>query len=223
MKRLALAILMFATSGLLLSVGLISLFRALDDQVELPAQGTIQDLFRPSQAEPEAPVLTQKIPPVRMIIDRIGVDAEVVTMGMNSQGAPDVPTRPDVIAWYDFSAAPGQGSNAVFSGHVDWTINGVGIEAVFYRLKELEPGDVVRVVLQDGTQLSYAVVANVAVPFDDPNAVKVMDPTTNDVLTLITCGGTWLPNPTELYGGNYSHRIIARAELMEDAVASVTD
>ncbi len=31
-------------------------------------------------------------------------------------------------------------------------------------------------------------------------------------ITLITCGGTWERDPEARYGGNYSHRIIVRAE-----------
>jgi hypothetical protein len=38
------------------------------------------------------------------------------------------------VAWYDFSARPGAGSNAVFSGHVDY--HDVG-PAVFWNLRDL--------------------------------------------------------------------------------------
>jgi hypothetical protein len=34
----------------------------------------------------------------------------------------------------------------------------------------------------------------------------------NDALALITCGGTWQRDPESRYRGNYSHRIIVRAE-----------
>jgi sortase (surface protein transpeptidase) len=39
-----------------------------------------------------------------------------------------------------------------------------------------------------------------------------MEATTNDVITLITCGGTWQRDAESRYGGDYSHRIIVRAE-----------
>jgi sortase (surface protein transpeptidase) len=43
-----------------------------------------------------------------------------------------------------------------------------------------------------------------------------MDPTSSDVITLITCGGTWLRDYSNPAGGNYSHRIIVRAERVLD-------
>src|SRR6266540_351 len=46
----------------------------------------------------------------RMIIERIGVDAPVATYGLDENRVPVVPTGPDaaqVVAWYDFSAQPG--------------------------------------------------------------------------------------------------------------------
>src|SRR3990172_5851404 len=39
-----------------------------------------------------------------------------------------------------------------------------------------------------------------------------VDPTSKDVLTLITCGGTWLRDYSNPNGGNYSHRVVVRAE-----------
>lgn len=42
--------------------------------------------------------------------------------------------------------------------------------------------------------------------------LTLMDATTSDVITLITCGGTWQRDAESRYGGDYSHRIIVRAE-----------
>ncbi len=46
--------------------------------------------------------------------------------------------------------------------------------------------------------------------------IKVMDPTSKDVITLITCGGTWRRDYSNPNGGNYSHRVIVRAERVLD-------
>src|SRR3990170_2014364 len=108
--------------------------------------------------------------------------------------------------------APGRGSNAVFSGHVDWYYWGKPGEGVFYHLRELQIGDEITVDLADGNQVRYRVTGNVAVAYDDPDVVRVMDPTSKDVVTLITCGGTWLRDYSNPAGGNYSHRVIVRAE-----------
>ena len=58
------------------------------------------------------------------------------------------------VAWYNFSARPGFGGNVVFAGHVDYIRVG---PAVFWNLKDLEPGDLIRVQLADGTEYKYAV------------------------------------------------------------------
>ena len=150
--------------------------------------------------------------PTRMVIEKMGVDAPIITLGLDANRWPEVSNDPDVVAWYDFSAKPGQGSNAVFSGHVDWTVNGQPVTAVFWRLRELEQGDVVKILLEDGSEVRYRVTDIVAIEYDDPAGVKVMYPTPSDVITLVSCGGTWIPDRSMTLGGNYTHRIVVRAE-----------
>ena len=107
------------------------------------------------------------------------------------------------------------GSNAVFSGHVDWqTPEGSPIPGVFYRLRELKIGDSVTISLDDERTLEYRVTGNIASDYDDPNLVRLMGATKKDVVTLITCGGTWVPDGSKENGGNYSHRVLVRAELI---------
>jgi len=166
------------------------------------------------EATPTATVipLPEVAAPTRMVIEKMGVDAPIITLGLDANRLPEVPDGLDMVAWYDFSAKPGQGRNAVFSGHVDWTVNGQPVTAVFWRLGELEEGDVVRLALEDGSELLYRVTNNVTIKHDDPDGVKVMDKTPNDVITLISCGGTWVPDRSMPLGGNYTHRVVVRAE-----------
>lgn len=147
----------------------------------------------------------------RMVIGKIGVDAPVDVYGLDENSVPEVPLGSDaaeVVAWYDFSARPGTGSNAVFAGHVTW--NG---KAVFYNLQTLQPGDVVELVGADDTRLRYVVSSNFAVDPNDPDSLRVMQPTETDVITLITCGGTFLATNDPVAGGDYTLRVIVRAEL----------
>ena len=147
----------------------------------------------------------------RMVIGKIGVDAPVDVYGLDDKGVPEVPLGPDaaeVVAWYNFSARPGTGSNAVFAGHVTW--NG---KAVFYDLQTLEPGDVIELVGVEGTRLTYVVSANFAVDPNDPDSLQVMQPTDTDVITLITCGGTFFESDDPVASGDYTLRVIVRAEL----------
>jgi len=223
-RRLAVTGLVMAASALLLIVGLLSVFLAIgDDNVDLPNEGSLEEILseQAPDAGEEAPPLLEGPPPVRISIPRIFVDdAEVVTLGLNRDNIPEVPKRGDQVAWYDFSAPPGLGSNAVFAAHVDWYyLGGQPGPAVFYRLRELEIGDEITVELEDGSELTYRVTGNVATAWDDPNVVRVMQGTSEDLITLITCGGSWIKDFSYPEGGNYSHRIIVRAERVRDLAA----
>ncbi len=39
-----------------------------------------------------------------------------------------------------------------------------------------------------------------------------MNRTSREVITLITCGGTWIRSGRGPFGGSYSHRVLVRAE-----------
>jgi len=252
-RLLVLGGLLAVASAVLLSVGLLGIFSAVaDDHVDLPGEGTLEDILRdgvdeggiglegvgesaaaaradpprsalttaPTPTPSPSPMPTPPPPPapVAIAIPRVDIAAPVVPMGLDADRYPEVPDGPDKVAWYTFTAAPGQSSNAVFAAHVDWV---AGMEAVFYRLSELEIDDIITVALDDGSELGYRVTGNVAIPYDDPAVLKAMEGTIGDVVTLITCGGTWTRDRGARFGGNYSHRIVVRAERVLEARAGL--
>jgi LPXTG-site transpeptidase (sortase) family protein len=210
----------------LLAISIVSIFAALNnDGADLPDEGSLQEIIDSQQPAPGAITTSQfdlgplPSPPTRLAIPRLYIDAPIVTMGFGADRYPEVPGRPDQVAWYNFSAAPGQRSNAVMSGHVDWqSSSGAPIPGVFYRLRALEIGDTVVITLEDGTRMEYRITGNVATAYDDPNVLKAMDYTPKEVITLITCGGTWLNTGQGPFGGSYSHRVLVRAERVSAAV-----
>jgi LPXTG-site transpeptidase (sortase) family protein len=222
-RRFRIGLAISVVSFLLIGVGLFAVVSALSsDNANLPHEGSIEDIANEGgsgviQALPGGP---QNVDwpsgplPTRIEITRIGVDAPIIRMSFEpGTRVPDVPKTAYQAASYDFNPVPGVGYNALFSGHVDWqTRDGSPIPGVFYRLRELRIGDEIRVTLEDGNVLTYKVTGNVAAKFDDPNVLKAMAPIQKDVITLVTCGGGWEPNPTEENGGNYTHRIVVRAE-----------
>lgn len=217
--RLTVAGLLFLASAILLGVGLAGLLMTDSGEAtrtyvgEFPNysswQGTGTATPVPTEPPSDAPV-------ARMIIDKIGVDAPVITLGLDENGVPLVPDGPYDVAWYDFTSKPGWGSNAAFSGHVDWTINGQPVTGVFYYIRDLNLDDEIKVVLEDGTEYRYKVTANRALPADDPEILELMGPTPEDVITLITCGGTWIRDYSDPLGGHYTDRQIVRAKLIQD-------
>jgi len=148
----------------------------------------------------------------RMIIEKIGVDAPVVTYGLDENRIPIVPTGSDasqVVAWYDFSEKPGSGGNAVFAGHVTW--NG---QAVFYNLTSLQAGDIIKFRDDNGREIAYRVTSNALMDPSDPSALQMMYPTSKDVVTIITCGGSFYRTGDPVFGGDYTNRIVVRGELV---------
>ena len=146
-------------------------------------------------------------PPVAMRIERLGVDADLVTLGVDARtGNMAAPDGPELVGWYDFTATPGAGTgNAVFAGHRDW--RGYG-PAVFYDLGKLEAGDTVDIELQDGATIRYVVVAEHTYPVGEIDMREVLARTDEETLTLITCTGTF-------ESGDYSDRHIVRAVRSE--------
>ena len=142
--------------------------------------------------------------PSRVVISKIGVDAPLVVKGIDASGVMQVPDGPEDVAWYGFTARPGEGGNIVLSGHVDF--RGYG-PAVFARLRELTRGDIVEVRLRDGSAYQYVVTQSVAYEAEGAPVEEIVGPTSRETVTLITCDGTF--NGASL---GYSHRLVVRAE-----------
>jgi LPXTG-site transpeptidase (sortase) family protein len=153
-----------------------------------------------------------------MVIDKLGVNAPVETYGLDEQAIPQVPTgsnAADIVAWYNFSAQPGTGSNAVFAGHVTW----FG-PAVFYSLSSLASGDEIMLRSSDGIELKYVVSDVFQVDATDPDSLSVMSATPQDMITIITCDGAFVDTNDPVFGGEYTNRLVVRAARMDDAAAA---
>lgn len=156
------------------------------------------------------PTPSSKFPPgsdapiTRILVEKAKVDAPIVEKGVNEEGVMQAPDNATDVAWYNFSARPGSGSNAVFAAHVDYIRVG---PAVFWSLKDLEPGDLIRVQLGDGTQYTYAV--DLKQQFDAATAPvnDIVGPTAEEIITLITCGGTF-----DSASHQYDKRLVVRAK-----------
>jgi len=151
----------------------------------------------------------------RLLIEKIGVDAPVAPYGLDEDSIPQVPYEAQVVAWYNFSAQPGAGDNAVFAGHKTW-----GGEAVFFDIEGLIDGDRIVLRAEDGQQLVYEVTEKQLVEPDDPSALDWMRETGTDSITLITCAGERFLTDTPA-GADYTLRVVLRADRLPDGSASV--
>lgn len=155
-----------------------------------------------------SPTPPSDAPIVRLAIPKFDVDAPVVVRGVNALGEMETPDGPTEVAWYDFSARPGFGSNAVFSAHVDYINYG---PAVFWNLKDLQQDDRVQVRLEDGTVYEYRVVSKEQIDAATTDIGHIVGATPDEVVTLITCGGTFRWDTHQ-----YDQRVIVRAERIFD-------
>jgi LPXTG-site transpeptidase (sortase) family protein len=126
--------------------------------------------------------------PLDISIPRLQADAPIVPLGMQDDGETlDVPSDPDTIGWYDFTAQVGRPGNAVLVGHVDWG----GRLRAFGRLRDLRAGDEVDIVDALGRQLTYRVQSTETVDADSSPEEFLTQRGPEPELTLITCGGTF--------------------------------
>ncbi|MBI3977547.1 MAG: sortase, partial [Chloroflexi bacterium] len=141
--------------------------------------------------------------PSGLRIPQIGVDAQVILLGLDATGAMESPDNPDDVAWYVFSAQPGRPGNAVFAGHVDWR---TGVVGVFWQLKRLKPGAEIIVDGEHGEAARYVVEWSRLYDEASIPIAEIVGPTAGLTITLITCEGEFDPATR-----NYSQRRIVRA------------
>ena len=157
------------------------------------------------------PIPPSSAPIERLVIDRIGVDAPVIVLGVDPDGTMQSPKTPTAVAWYHFTSKPGFGGNVVFAAHVDYINYG---RAVFWYLSNLSEGDEVKVRLLDGTEYVYRVISNILYNADAAPIAEIVGPTPTEAVTLITCGGNFDP-----VSHQYDRRRVVRAELVPAATA----
>lgn len=125
--------------------------------------------------------------PARISIPAIGVDARVIRLGLDRDGALEVPGRWGDAGWYVHSPRPGAPGPAVLAGHVDSTSG----PAVFYRLGALRRGAAIRIARADGTTARFRVQRVERWPKAHFPTSRVYGNTRRPTLRLITCGGAF--------------------------------
>ncbi len=157
-----------------------------------------------------------------MRIPALGVEAPIEAIGIIEEiNELDVPS-PRNVGWYYIYDKPGFGTNSLYSAHKDWWPDVLG---PFNRLTDLEDGDHVIVVMDDGREYVYEVffqrryetgevpMGDLIRPHEAENP-ELLRPPDEEWAILITCGGDFIP--TEEGGaGYYVHRDVVIARLVE--------
>jgi LPXTG-site transpeptidase (sortase) family protein len=129
--------------------------------------------------------------PVSLTIPLIGVQTNLMTLGLNSNGELQVPplNMVSVAGWYTGSPRPGAIGSSIIVGHID----GDNEKGVFFRLRQLSAGDKIYVKRSDGTLVEFRVTSVQQYPKDHFPTEAVYGPVPDPELRLITCGGAYDP------------------------------
>jgi sortase (surface protein transpeptidase) len=140
--------------------------------------------------------------PVSLTIPLIGVQTQLITLGLTAAGELQVPSSTSVAGWYTGSPRPGAIGSSIIVGHIDST-NGPG---VFYRLSTLAVGDKIYVKRADGTLAEFRVTSVQTYLKDRFPTQDVYGAVPDAELRLITCGGAW-----DAATGHYLSNIVVYA------------
>ncbi len=143
------------------------------------------------------------VPPVKLMIPALGVEAAVEAVGDDPDGAMSTPTHPDNVAWYQPGAGMGVPGNVVFAAHVNWD----GRLRPFGLLHRLEMGDAIQVVDEQGRGFEYVVESSQWFRAEGAPLEEIFAQPGEPVVTLITCGGEYVAATRE-----YLDRLVVRAK-----------
>ena len=154
----------------------------------------LDEVLRGARGPSQAPAQ----PVARRVLGRL----EIPTLGVSTivREGEDARTLQLAVGHIAGTALPGSSGNMGLAGHRD---------TFFRRLREIDVGDVIRLVAVEGT-FTYVVESTQIV---DPGDLWVLDPTPEPALTLVTCYPF-------TYIGTAPERFIVRARLARPASRS---
>jgi hypothetical protein len=142
---------------------------------------------------------------VRLVVPAVGIATPLVRLGLGPDGAMQVPGDFGRAGWFAGGPRPGQLGPAVIAGHVDSQTG----PAVFYRLRDLRPGNAVLVDRADGTRLRFVVERAGSFPKAGFPTAAVFGPVPAAALRLVTCTGDF-----DRARGSYRDNLVVFASLL---------
>jgi len=156
--------------------------------------------FAPVALAPEAQAAPKDTYPIAVSIPDVALGSPVVPMGVTAEGDLDVPAgTTNDVGWYAKGVVPGQVGSAVMDAHVF---------AAFSRLHEVETGDDIYVVMDDGTTRHFIVHKTKVHKLEDLSPNELYNKKDARYLHLITCAGELTEDKS-----TYTHRLVVYATL----------
>lgn len=141
--------------------------------------------------------------PTRVQVPSVGIDLEVIPVGVREDGQMDVPELVREVGWYRFGPAPGADrGSAVLSAHVD-SDRGA---APMAELLNARAGEPVEVATASGADLRFRIVAVERFSKDELPLDAIFARDGDPLVRLITCGGEW-----DAAAGAYEDNIVVTA------------
>jgi hypothetical protein len=161
----------------------------------LPMVGVRSGLLASKTIRPEGEI------PERLRIGAIGVDAPILPVGVTA-GATEIPADVHEVGWYRFGGRPGRSGSTLLVAHVSSGTQGPG---VFFRLRDLVPGDDVLVEMRDGSSAVFRVIAR-RLYAKEALPDRLFGRTGPAMLALVTCGGRYSEST-----GRYEDNVVVYA------------
>lgn len=146
--------------------------------------------------------------PRKLLVQKLQTSVDIISVGKTADGFMETPKQWNQAGWFVESAKTAQIGNIVVNGHYD---DNYGKPAAFWKLKTLVVDDKVSIVDSLGRPFTYRITDIYYVAIDAPDRFKVFNSEAGkETLTLITCGGVWLPKEA-----TYNKRLIIKAERID--------
>lgn len=155
----------------------------------------------PDRTSHTPPPVMEPAMPIRLRIPRLSVDAPVIPVGLERDGAMGIPQSAEEVGWFNRGVKPGTTGNAVLAGHLDTVL---GTPGVFAQLRAMQPGDPIEVTDANGTLQRFTVRTTAVYPEDQAPLEEIFGAASGAQLRLITCHGPW-------GGETYQERLVVTA------------
>lgn len=126
--------------------------------------------------------------PTQLSVPDLGVTADVVPVGVDGDGALEVPADPRVAGWWSSGAVPASQGSTVIAAHVDAVGIGPGPLAAVLRAPV---GTAIQVATEGGAAARYTVAEIRSYPKSDGLPAELFAVGGPARLVLITCSGTF--------------------------------
>ncbi|MFW2512847.1 class F sortase [Demequina sp. SO4-13] len=164
-----------------------------------------------SDTSPESLAELRVPPPERLVVDSLGIDMAVTDVGLEEDGAMEIPTSAATAGWYRYGPTPGgDRGNAVLAAHVDDAVIGLG---PFSRLLDVDEGARIVVANAVGDETAYEVRQVEKTDKREVDMGLVFDRAGPAQLVLVTCGGRF-----DWDTGHYEDNVVVYATPVEESV-----